>query len=46
MQTQINRFLHLQFPLDTFLYPVFFGAPTDEFTVLSIADTLTAKPPG
>jgi len=46
MQTQINLFLHLQLPLDTFLYLVFFGAPTDEFAVLSSADTLTAKPPG
>ena len=46
MQTQINPFLHLQFPFDTILYPVFFGGSTDEFVVLSRAGTLTAKPPG
>jgi len=46
MQTQIYLFLNLQLPLDTILYPEFFGGPTDEFAVLSHAGTSTAKPPG
>lgn len=46
MNTQINLFQNLQFPLDTVLYPELIGDHTDGFAVLYIAGTTTAKPPG
>ena len=46
MNTQINHFHHLQFSLDTVLYPALFGAYTEGFAVLPSAGITTAIPPG